>query len=95
MIAAGIYEVKRRSTELDRALTVDNLVGDNDIEAFELGQPFFSSAMRDDGRACILEYFATGDVVIVMMAVNQILDRRLRNLADFVQMGVFAACGRP
>ena len=43
--------------------------------------------MRDDGRASILERLAAGDVVEVVVAVDQVADRRLSDLADLVVFG--------
>ena len=50
-------------------------------------------AMRDDGRAGILERLAARDVVVVVMAVDQVLDRRLGDLLDLVD--ILLSAGRP
>src|SRR5262245_47970311 len=44
--------------------------------------------MRDNGGTLILEHLATGNVVIVMMAVDEILNGRFGDLADLVQISL-------
>ena len=52
------------------------------------GEPFLGPPMRDDLCARILERLAAGDVIVVVVAVDQILDRLLGDLADFVEIGL-------
>src|SRR5215475_12694983 len=44
--------------------------------------------VRDDARAGVLERLAAGDVVVVVMAVDQIFDRLIGHLLDFVDIGL-------
>src|SRR6478609_7226927 len=87
MIAACVNEIERRAAKLDRTFAVYHLIGNDEVRGLQLGKPLFGAAMRDDGRALVLEHFAAGSVVVVMVAVDQVLDRRLGDLADLVQIG--------
>src|SRR5262249_24988387 len=49
--------------------------------------------VRDDGRARVLEWLASSDVIVMMMAVDQVLDRLVGNLSDLGD--VVLAAGRP
>src|SRR4051812_9970618 len=40
----------------------------------------------DDACACVLEGFAASDVIVMMMAVDQILDRLVGHLLDLVDV---------
>ena len=44
--------------------------------------------MRDDLCAGLLEGLAAGDVVVMVMAVDQVFDRRLGDLLDFLDVGL-------
>ena len=44
--------------------------------------------MRDDERAGILERLATRDMVVMMVAVDQVFDRRPRDLANLVDVSL-------
>ena len=44
--------------------------------------------MSDDDGARFLERLAAGNVIVMVMAVDQILDRRLGDLADLVDIGL-------
>src|SRR6476646_9221990 len=86
MIAACVNEIERRAAKLDRTFAVYHLIGNDEVRGLQLGKPLFGAAMRDDGRALILEHFAAGSVVVVMMAIDQILDRSLGDFPDFLQI---------
>ena len=43
--------------------------------------------MRDELGAGILEWFAAGDVVVVVVAINDVLDRLVGNLLDLINIG--------
>src|SRR4029078_6979179 len=86
MIAACVNEIERRAAKLDRTFAVYHLIGNDEVWGLQLGKPLFGAAMRDDGRALILEHFAAGSVVVVMMAIDQILDRSLGDFPDFLQI---------
>lgn len=66
---------------------VHHLVRNNNVQAFKLRKPFLGAAVRNHSSAGILEHLAAGNVVIVVMAVDQVLDRRFGDLADFFQIG--------
>jgi hypothetical protein len=77
VIAPRVHQLKSCSAEFEGALGIDDLVRNDNVAAFEGGEALFGAAMSDDGRAGVLERLAPGDVIVVMMAVDQILDRRL------------------
>ena len=82
MIAADVDQLERGAAELERALAIDDLVGNDDVAALECREPLLGAAMRDDNGARVLERLAAGDVIVVVVAVDQILDRRLGDLAE-------------
>ena len=60
---------------------------------FQHGKPLFGALVRDHPGAGVLERLAAGNVVVVMVAVDQILDRLAGDLLDLVDVGL--AAGRP
>ena len=83
MIEAEVFQLERGAAELDRpAIVVDHLVGKRRIRVLEHGKALLGPLVRDDRGARILEGLAAGDVVVVMMAVDQELDRLVGDLLD-------------
>ena len=74
-------------------LVVEGLVGQHRVRVLEHGQPLLGPLVRDDGGARVLERLAAGDVVVVVVAVDQVLDRLVGDLLDLVDVGLPA--GRP
>ena len=60
-----------------RALVVDRLVRHDDVGEVQLGQALLGALVRHEGRAGVLERLAAGDVIVVMVAVDHVADRRL------------------
>ena len=87
MIATREDEVEGRAPELDRALAVDDLIVNDDVGGLELREPLLGTAVRNHGGAGILEHLAAGDVIVVVVTIDQVLDRGLGNLADLIQVG--------
>src|SRR5262245_26680068 len=46
-------------------------------------KPFLGPAVRDDRATGFLERLTAGDIIEMMMAVDQILDRLISDLSDF------------
>ena len=46
--------------------------------------------MRDEHRTHVLERLAAGDMVVMMVAVNDVADRRVRDLADLGEVDLAA-----
>lgn len=59
-----------------------------DIEALERRQPLPGALVGDHDGAGILERLAAGDMIEMMVAVDQILDRGPGDLADFLEIGL-------
>ena len=57
---------------------------------FELCQALLRPHVRNDFGAGVLEGLATSDVIKVVMAVDQILDRLIRHLLDLVDVALSA-----
>src|SRR5581483_967779 len=88
MIAPGVDQIERSAAELDRPLAVHDLIRNHHVRSLELHKALLGAAMGDHCSAGILEHLAAGNVVVVMVAVDQVLDRRLRDFADFVEVGL-------
>ena len=69
-------------------LVVEGLVRQHRVRVLEHGEPLLGPLVRDDGGAGVLERLAAGDVVVVMVAVDQVLDRLFRDLLDLVDVGL-------
>ena len=74
--------------ERDVALVVDDLVGDDDVIGLERLDTGLGISVRDKGRAEVLERLATGDVVEMAVAVDNVFDRRLARGLDRVDIGL-------
>src|SRR5262245_15507689 len=83
MVGAEIVQLERGVAELDGLFVTDRAVGQRRVRIVELGEPLARILVRDDGGAGVLERLAAGDVIEVVVAVDQVADRRLRDLADF------------
>jgi hypothetical protein len=93
VIAPRVVQLDAHAAELDGAELVHRLVGDHDVGVAQRLEPRLRVAVRDDRGAGLLEGLAAGDMVVVVMAVDQILDRRLRDLADLRE--IRGRCLRP
>src|SRR6185312_3934307 len=72
MIEAKVLQFERGTAESDRpAIVVDHLVRKRGIVVVEHGKAFLRPLVRDNGCAGIFEGLAAGDVVVVVMAVDQ------------------------
>ena len=87
MVEADVTQLERRVAERDRPLGIHGLVRQNRVRILQDRQALLGSLVRDDSRASVLEGLAAGDVVEVMVAVDQILDRLARDLLDLVDVG--------
>ena len=80
--------LERGTAERDVAAAVDDLVGDNDVIGLERSDTVPGIAVRDEGRAEVFERLATGDVVEMAVAVDDVFDRRLGHRLDRVDIGL-------
>jgi hypothetical protein len=76
VVLANIIELQRGTAECDVAAAVDDLVRDDDITGIERGNTVPGIPVRDKGRTEVLERLATGDVIEMAMAVDDVFDRR-------------------
>jgi hypothetical protein len=90
MVGAEIAQLERGAAERNGLVGVERLVGQDRVGIAQRREPFRHPPVRDDARAGILERLAAGDVVIVMMAVDQIFDRLVGHLPDLVDIGLSA-----
>src|SRR5262245_48440773 len=88
VVLADIVELEHCTAERDVASAVDDLVGDDDVIGLERGDTVFRIPVRDEGRAEVLERLATGDVVEMAVAVDDIFDWRLCHGFDRVDIGL-------
>src|SRR5215475_1246473 len=94
MIEAEIFQLERSAAELDRAAGIaDDLIGERRVRILEHGEALLGPPMSDDGGAGVLERLAAGDVIVVVVAVDQELDRLVGHLLDLGN--VVLAAGRP
>jgi hypothetical protein len=72
MIKAEIFQLERSAAELDCAAGVaDDLIGERSVRILEHGKLLLGPPVRNDGGAGVLERLAAGDVIIVVVAVDQ------------------------
>ena len=87
MISAGVDQFQRRAAQLDRALADHHFIGNQDVRGLERRQTLLGALVRDDPGAGILERFASGSVVIMVVAVDQIFDGLIGNFLDLGDIG--------
>ena len=87
MIEAEVNQLERGSAEGDRSVVVNGLVGNHHVRILDLLEAFLGSLVRDERGAGVLEGFAAGDVVEMVVAVNHVSDRLGRDLLDLVEIG--------
>jgi hypothetical protein len=88
VVLADIVELERGPAERYVALAVDDLVGDDNVNGLERLDTGLGILVRDKGRAEVLERLATGDVVEMAVAVDDVFDRRLGDGLDRVDIGL-------
>ncbi len=86
MIEAVIAELQRGAAKRDRALVINGLVGDHRVRVLELLQALLGTLVSNHRRAGILEGLAAGDVIEVVVTVDQVPDRRLGDFPDLVNV---------
>jgi hypothetical protein len=91
VIEADIFQLELGAAERDGAAFIaDRLVRQDGVGIFQHGKTFFGALVCDYPRAGVLECLAAGNVVVVMMTVDEILDRLARDLLDLVDVGLSA-----
>ena len=86
VVEPEIAQFERRAAELDHLLVADQLVRDDGVRVLQHLQPLGRVLVRDDARAGVLERLAARDVVEVVVAVDQVLDRLVGDLLDLVDI---------
>ena len=87
VVESDVGQLERGVTELNRPLLVHRFIGQRRRRILEHCEAFLRLLVGDDLRAGILERLAAGDVVVVVVAVDQVLDRLVGDLLDFVDIG--------
>jgi len=87
VVRAEVVQLERRVPKRDRARGVDRLVRQDRVRIPQREKPLLGPRVRDDRGARILERLAARDVVEVLVAVDQVLDRLARDLLDLVDVG--------
>jgi len=82
VVEADVGHLQRRAAELDGALLGEGLVGQRGGRVLDDREALLGLAVRDDLRARVLERLAAGDVVVVVVAVDEVLDRLVGDLPD-------------
>ena len=88
VVEADMAELERRSAEAQGALFLERLVGQHHQRILLGEDPILGAPVGDDRRAGILERLAAGDVVVVVVAVDQVLDRLVGDLLDLLDVGL-------
>ena len=75
MVTADIDQFEHGVAELDRLLVIDHLVGHHDVGRqrvllLQFEQTLLGAPVRDEDGAEILERLAAGDVIVMVMAVD-------------------------
>jgi len=87
MVFANVEQFQRGAAERDDFAVVDDLVGHDDIRGLQRLDAFLGIAMRNEGRAQILERLTASGVVEMTVAVNDVFDRRLGHGLNGVDIG--------
>ena len=87
-------QLERRAAELDRAaLSPIVSSGSTRVRIVQRLEALLGAAVRDEGGAGVLERLAAGDVIVVVVAVDQVFDRLVGDLLDLVD--ILLAARRP
>src|SRR5262249_15370519 len=90
---AEVPQLKGSAAERDGPLGVERFVRQHRVRIIDHGKPLLGPLVRDHGRPGVLECFAASDVVKVVVAIDQILDRLVSDLLNFVDIRL--STGRP
>src|SRR5688572_18846703 len=86
MVRSDIGQLQRSSAQRDGSLTVDGFVRYDGVRLLQGLQALLRPSVRDDSRTSLLECLPSGDVIEVMVAVDQIANRLVGDLANFGQV---------
>jgi len=87
VIGTEIEQFDRGAAERDNSLIAYRLVRQRRVRVFERSQMLRDLLVRDDRGPSVLECLAAGDVIVVMVAVDQIFDRLVGDLLDLGSSG--------
>src|SRR5688572_11290899 len=76
-------EFKRDTAQPDRFACIECFVGYHRMWLVENSQSFLRLPVRDHPRASLFESLPTGNVVEMVVTVNQVTDGLVRDLPDF------------
>src|SRR5262244_4319352 len=79
-------ELERCVAERDRPIIIHGLIRNYGVRILEPLEALLGVLVRDERGAGVLEGFAAGDMVIVVMTVNDVPDRLVRDLLDLVDI---------
>ena len=89
MIETVIAQFERGAAELDdAALVAHGFVRQHGVRVFECGEACLGALMGDHFCARVLERLATGNMVKVVVTIDQILDRLVGDFANLVEIGL-------
>ena len=86
MIQAEIRELQCGAAECNRPIIIYCLVGNYRMRILEPFKTLFGFLVRDERGAGVLEGLTAGYMIEMMMAVNHVPDRLIRDLLDLVQV---------
>jgi hypothetical protein len=84
VIEPNVDQLNGCAAEIKRALLIDGLIGQRSGWILQKRQALLRPFVGDDLGAGVLERLATGDMVVVMMFVDQVLYWFDSNLFDLV-----------
>ena len=87
VVEAHVVQLEHGAAELEGAALFEGLVGQRRGRILDLLEALLGALVRDDLRAGVLERLAAGDVVVVVVAVDQVLDRLVGDLLDLLDVG--------
>ena len=88
VVLAEIDQLERGAAEIDGTHAIHHLVRHHHVGSIERDDAVLGIAVRHEGRTLILERLPASDVIEVRVTVDDILDRRGRDLADFLDIGL-------
>src|SRR5215831_6725496 len=90
MVESEVGQLKGCAAEgKNSLLLVNRLVRQRRRRILDHDEPFLGPLVGNDLGACVFEGLAAGDVVEVMMAIDQVLDRLVSDFFDLVNVGCY------
>src|SRR6516165_10705060 len=86
MVASDIGQFEPGASKADHAGIADTAIRQDRIRIIERREALLDILMRNEGGPKRLEWLAAGDVIVMMMAVDHVLDRFIRDFLDLVDV---------